>query len=518
MKTPLTPLEAVLRTLAVYRDRPAVQQLQGPQTSYGDWGERIARLVALLRTRGLQPGGHVLLVSLNTPDALLAFHSVPLAGGVIVPLNPAFGTEALNFLSAHADPQVALVDAAQLGRVHSTLQALNVPVIVLGDQAFEAALCGAEPHGLSLPENLDEDAPISINYTSGTTSDPKGVMLTHRNAFLALSNLLYHLNLRPQSALLHALPLAHGNGWGCVWAATAAGATHVPLPDPGELRAALSDPDIGATHLYASPALLCALTDPATPIQLPRPVQLLLAGTSPPPRTLRALQAQGFGILHGYGLTETSAIMTITDAADLRDLSDPAPVLARQGHPMVFGGQVAVVLESGQAAPPDGQTPGEIIIRGNQVMKGYYNNRAATRKAIKHGWLHTGDLAVRHGDGRIEILDREGDLLNLGGHPVSSAQIEAVLYRHPSVREAVVVSTRGEGGEETPVAFVTLHPGAQVLPRELLGFCTPHLLPHALPRRIQLVPELPKTASGKVLKHVLRSQVAGKANALSADD
>ncbi|MFC4640288.1 AMP-binding protein [Deinococcus hohokamensis] len=517
MKTPLTPLEPVLRTLAVYRDQPAVL-LAHRRVSYGAWSERMARLVGLLRARGLQPGGHVLLISPNTPDALLAFHSVPLAGGVIVPLNSAFGDEALNFLSAHADPQVALVDAAQLGRVEDTLQTLNVPVIVLGGPDFEAELGETEAHVLCLPDGLDEDAPISINYTSGTTSDPKGVMLTHRNAFLALSNLLYHLNLRPQSVLLHALPLAHGNGWGCVWAATAAGATHVPLPDPGGLRAALSDPEVGATHLYASPALLSALTDPAAPMRLARPVQLLLAGTSPPPRALRALQTQGFEVLHGYGLTETSAIMAMTDAADLRGLSDPFPVLARQGHPMVFGGQIAVVLESGQPVPADGQTPGEIIIRGNQVMKGYYHNRAATRKAIKNGWLHTGDLAVRHNDGRIEILDREGDLLNLSGQPVSSAQIEAVLYRHPSVREAVVVATRGEGREEMPVAFVTLHPGAQVVPRELLGFCAPHLPSHALPRRIQLVSELPKTASGKVLKHVLRSQAAGKSNAVSADD
>ncbi|ACO46398.1 AMP-binding protein [Deinococcus deserti] len=513
MNTPLTPLEPMLRTFAVYPDRPALIQ-DTAVICYAELADRTARLLTLLRESGLQPGGHVLLISPNTPDALLAFHAVPLAGGVIVPLNPAFGDEALNFLSVHADPQVALIDAAHLPRVQTTLETLNIPVIVTGDSDLAARLGALRPSPLKVPENLDEDSPISINYTSGTTSDPKGVMLTHRNAFLCLGNLLYHLNLRPHSVLLHALPLAHGNGWGCAWAVTAAGATHVPLPDPRGLREALCVQ--GITHLYASPALLTSLTDPAAAATLPQPVKLLLAGTSPNPRVLRTLQQQGFEVLHGYGLTETSAVMVVTDEADLGGLPDAPQVLARQGHPMIFGGQLDVVLDSGAAVPHDGQTPGEIIIRSNLVMKGYYKNRSATRRAIKHGWLHTGDLAVVHPDCRVEILDREGDLLKVQGQPVSSAQIEAVLYRHPSVREAVVVAARSSEGD-LPVAFVTLHPGAQVLGRELLGFCAPHLPAHALPRRVQLVPELPKTASGKVLKHVLRAQVREKQVVQPAD-
>ncbi|MFC4425820.1 AMP-binding protein [Deinococcus navajonensis] len=516
MKTPLTPLEPVLRALAVYASRTAVLE-HGQSTTYSAWSQRMARLVAVLHAKGLQPGGHVLLISPNTADALLSFHSVPLAGGVIVPLNPAFADDSLNFLSRHADPQVALVDATQLARVESSLVALDIPVVVLGTPAFEEALSAVRAAPLALPEDLDEDAPISINYTSGTTSDPKGVMLTHRNAFVALGNLLYHLNLRPQSVLLHALPLAHGNGWGCVWACSAAGAAHVPLPDSSGLRAALADPGVAATHLYASPALLAALTEAGSAPQLAQPLRLLLAGTSPPPKMLRALEKRGVQVLHGYGLTETSAIMAVTDTADLQGPAESSAVLARQGHPMVFGGQLAVVLDNGQPVPADGQTPGEVVIRGNQVMKGYYKNRGATRRAIKQGWLHTGDLAVVHPDRRIEILDREGDLLRLGGPPVSSAQIEGVLYRHPSVREAVVVAACGEEGRDVPVAFVTLHTGAQVLGRELLGFCTPHLPPHALPRRVQVVTELPKTASGKVLKHVLRSQIRDRDSGQSAD-
>ena len=505
MKTPLTPLEPVLRAFQVHAHRPAV--LNGSRTvTYAEFGDRTARLVAVLRQSGLCPGGHVLLIAPNTADALLAFHAAPLAGGIIVPLNPAFSTESLHFLAGHADPAIALVHHTDLPRVQGRLDALGVPVLTLGDGSLDEHLSRAVPVPLTLPDALDEDQPISINYTSGTTSDPKGVMLTHRNAFVNLANLLYHLNLRPHSAFLHALTLSHSNGWGGAWAVSAAGATHLPLPDPADLRHALTSGP--ATHLCASPALTAPLVDSAAPVRLPRRVTMLLAGTRPHARLLGNLQEQGFDVLHGYGLTETSAVLTITDPADL----EPAQAHAhtRQGHPMVFGGQVRVVLETGDPVPPDGQTPGEVVIRSNQTMKGYYKNPRATRRVIRDGWLHTGDLAVTHADGRIDILDREGDLLNLGGHPYSSTQIEDVLHRHPSVNEAVVVAARAQGGD-TPTAFVTLHPGAQVQGRELLSFIAPHLPDYALPRRVQIVAELPKTASGKVLKHVLRGQIREKA-------
>lgn len=472
--------------------------------SYAGLANRAARLVTLLREAGLTHGAHALLVSPNTPDALLAFQAVPLAGGVIVPLNPAFSDEALHFLAGHADPVLALVDTACLARVGGRLRELGVPIIEIGeDSGLGERLGNISPAPLELPAALDEDSPISINYTSGTTSDPKGVMVTHRNAYVNLSNLLYHLNLRPGSVYLHALPLAHGNGWGSAWAVTAAGGAHV-MPgnnEPRELRRALLTR--GVTHLFASPALVTPLVDAAAPLRLPRPVRLLLAGTLPPPGLLGQLQAQGFEVLHGYGLTETNAVMTVSE---LEAGDADARALSRQGHPMLFGGQVRVVSEDGGPVPPDGFTPGEIVIRGNQVMKGYYKNRAATRRALEGGWLHTGDLAVVHPGGQVDILDRAGDLLSIGGEKVSSAQIEAVLYRHPSVREAVVVAAQDGAGEGCAVAFVTLHPGAGVRGDEVLAFCAPHLPEHALPRRVHLVPELPKTASGKVLKHVLRAQ------------
>ncbi len=496
MKTPLTPLEAVLRAFAVHPARTATQHGRQAQ-SYADLAGRTARLVTLLRERGLTPGTHALLVSPNTPDALLAFHAVPLAGGVIVPLNPAFSDEALRFLAGHADPVVALVDTSCLPRVGEHLAQLQIPVLEIGHASgLNARLGGLLPATLEVPAALDEDSPISINYTSGTTSDPKGVMVTHRNAFVNLSNLLYHLNLRPGSVYLHALPLAHGNGWGSAWAVTAAGGTHVTLTNEGPeaVRAALRGGDV--THLFASPAILTPLTDTAAPLHLSAPVRLLVAGTSPSPRLLGNLRAQGFEVLHGYGLTETNAVMTVNEGDHLTP----------QGHPMMYAGQMRVVSEDGQPVPTDGFTPGEIVIRGNQVMKGYYKNRAATRRALDGGWLHTGDLAVVHTDGRVDILDRASDLLNIGGQSVSSAQIEAVLYRHPSVREAVVVAGHPAPGQTCAVAFVTLHPGAGVRGEELLRFCSPHLPEHALPRRVHLVPELPKTASGKVLKHVLRAQ------------
>lgn len=516
MKTPLTPLDAVLRALHLWPERPLVAE-GGQMVSTAQFADRTARLVTLLQELGLKPGGHVLLISPNSGDALLAFHAVPLAGGVIVPLNPAFGDESLRFLSGHADPVLALVDAPQLLRVAAALEKNGVPTLPIGAESpLSLRLAGVSPAPLELPPELNEDQPISINYTSGTTSDPKGVMLTHRGAFVNLANMLYHLDLRPGSVFLHALPLAHGNGWGCAWAVTAAGGTHVTLPEttPARLREALLSGRI--THLCASPALLAPLADAAAPLTLPRSVRLAVAGTSPHPRLLSTLQAQGFAVLHSYGLTETSALLTLTDGADLAGLPDAPAVLARQGHPMIFGGQVRVVTPGGAPVPPDGATPGEVVIRSNQTMKGYYKNRTATRRALQNGWLHTGDVACIHPDGRLEILDRAGDLLTVAGQTVSSVEIEAVLYRHPSVREAVVVAAPGEQGD-LPVAFVTLHPGAQVQARELLDFIRPHLPAHALPGRLLFVAELPKTASGKVLKHALRARARERAGGAAGD-
>ncbi|MEW6420497.1 MAG: AMP-binding protein [Deinococcota bacterium] len=510
MKTPLTPLEPVLRALSVYPQRPALVDASGSvHLSYAELADRAARLATLLREAGLPPGGHVLLLSPNTADALTAFHAVPLAGGVIVPLNPRFSDTELTFLSAHADPVMALVDTAHLPRVETALHKRGVRVFAIGPGGDLAArMVRVPPTPLAVPDTLDEDDPISVNYTSGTTSDPKGVMLTHRNAFLNVTNMLYHLNLRPGSVFLHALPFAHANGWGSVWAVTAAGGTHVTLPDPGPAPLWAAITAHGVTHLCASPALLAPLADTAAPLPLPHPVRVMLAGTSPPPRLIGTLQAQGFEVLHGYGLTESSALVTLADPTpETQALSpeDRTRLLARQGYAMLLAGQVQVIRDDGKPVPHDGATPGEIVLRGNQIMKGYYKNRAATRRAIRDGWLHTGDVACVHPDGRLEILDRAGDLLNVAGQPVSSAQVEAVLYRHPSVREAVVVAARAGTGD-VPVAFVTLHPGAQVQGRELLVFARPHLPAHALPARIVFTPELPKTASGKVLKYVLREQ------------
>lgn len=513
MKTSFTPLEAVLRTFAVHPERLAVVD-GGLQLSYAQFAEQVSKLGQLLLERGLKSGGHVLLIAPNRFDTLLAFHAVPLAGGVLVPLNPAFDDEGLNVLSRHSDPQVALVAETHLPRVQDTLSALNIPVIpICTEHDLNPLWQVFSPQPLCLPEQLDENAPISINYTSGTTADPKGVMLTHRNVFVNNVNMLYHLNLRPGNQYLHAIPMAHGNGWGCVWSVSAAGATHVMLHRVEELRQTLEN---GVTHLCASPSMMGSLADPASASPLPQAVRIMLAGTSPRPGMIGALQGQGFEVLHGYGLIETAAVLTITDLYEEKTVGPDARILARQGHPMLFGGEIAVVGEDSTPVPHDGVTPGEIVIRSNAVMKGYYKNPKATRRAIKDGWLHTGDLAVIHPDGRMDILDREGDLLKIEGQPISSVQIETVLYRHPSIREAVVVAAHSSNGDQ-PVAFVTLHPGAQVQGREIVSFCTPHLPEYALPRRVQIVSELPKTASGKVLKHVLREQVKEKRAVLSAD-
>lgn len=514
MKTPYTPLEAALRSMVIYPQHTAVID-QDVHLSYHEFAQHTAQLMALLESLGVHAGDHVLLISPNSLHTLLAFHAVPLLGAVIVPLNPAFTDESLNFLALHADPKLALIDQEHLPRVAGTLGEIGIPVVPCGPASDLTAQLKQFPvRSLALPEKLDENSPISINYTSGTTSDPKGVMLTHRNVFTNSVNMIHHLNLHPGHVYLHALPLTHGNGWGAAWHVSAAGATHFLLRDPAEIRTALAEK---VTHLCASPALIAPLADTTAAAPLPRKVRLMLAGTSPRPHMIRTLQRVGFEVLHGYGLIETSAVLTVTDLheQDATPSSPDAQIIARQGHPMLYGGEIRVVGDDGQGVPHDGHTPGEIIIRSNQVMKGYYKNPKATRRAIKDGWLHTRDLAVIHPDGRMDILDREADLLKIAGQPFSSVQIETVLYRHPSVREAVVVANRDDVGD-LPIAFVTLHPGAQVLGNEILGFCSPHLPEYALPRRVHIVPELPKTASGKVLKHVLREQIREKRATVNA--
>ena len=509
MKHPLTPLDLIRRAFKVYPQRVAV--IDGDRrVTYAEFARLTYRLARALRQAGVGRGTNVALLAPNTMHALLAYHAVPLTGATLIPLNTRLETEEYAFLLRHGDVKLILIDAALRARVQSVLTELTTPVWAIGGGGdLPDHLTGVDDTPLAPPEDLDEDDVITINYTSGTTRDPKGVMLTHRNTYLGALNMMYHLDLRPGSVQLHTLPLPHVNAWGTVWAATGAGATHVTCPAPSTEGIYADIQQHGVTHLCAVPTVLNLFIDPITARRVPHPVKVTMAGSPPHAQFLADLEGLGFQVVHTYGLSEASPLVThAEDTPEMRALppAERATILARQGYEMVAAGEVDVVDEHGQRVAHDGQQLGEIVIRSNLVMKGYYKNDEATREALRDGWLHTGDIACVHPDGRIEIRDRAKDLIISGGEHVSSVEVEGILHRHPSVKEAVVVAAPHEQLGEVPVAFVVLHAGARLEPRDLIEFVRPHLAPFKVPAHVTIAKNLPKTPNGKLRKNILRAQ------------
>ncbi|PYE54241.1 AMP-binding protein [Deinococcus yavapaiensis] len=503
MRRPLTPLDLARRAFKLFAARPAVEQ-GSERFSYAEFGARTFRLVRALAARRIGRGDHVALLAFNTHEALLAYHAVPWSGATLVPLNPRLSEEEYAFFLAHCEAELLIVDAALLPKVAD----VRVSKWVIGEE-FEARLADQSPASLSLPVDLDEDDVITVNYTSGTTSDPKGVMLTHRNVYLHALGLMYHLDLRPTSVYLHTLPMSHANGWGGVWAVTGAGATHVTTSETATEIVVRDVERHAVTHLSASPTVLRTLADPVTARRAPRPITVTLAGSPPHARFLADLMDLGYRPLHAYGLTETSPLVTFSDdTPDVRDHSvqERAETFARQGFESVTAGEVSVLDERGLPVPNDGETLGEVVVRGPTVMKGYFKNDAATRRALRGGWFHTGDIAVLHPDGRLQVRDRVSDIIVTGGERLSSVEVEGVLYLHPSVREAVVVGAPHATLGEAPIAFVSLHAGSNVEARDLVSFASSHLAAFKVPHDVRLLSDLPKNPNGKFLKHVLRAQ------------
>lgn len=335
-------------------------------------------------------------------------------------------------------------------------------------------------------------------------------MLTHRNSMLNAVGVLYSLHFDSDSVYLHTLPDFHANGWGGVWAPFGVGATHVTLP---VVRGdAIHDAvhTYGVTHLAAAPTVLSLITDPATARHTPRPVRVATAGSPPHARTIADMSALGFEVLQVYGLTETSPLITVAELSESQralPVPDRAALTARQGFEMPLAGEVEVMTPELTPVPADGDTLGEIMVRGNLVMAGYLDNPEATEKAFGGGWFHTGDVAVRHPDGRIEIRDRNKDVIISGGENISSVEVEGVLYAHPAVREAVVVAHPDPKWGEVPCAFIALHEGAAVTPEELTAHVREHLAGYKVPRHYQFRDDLPKTASGKFQKFLLRKEL-----------
>jgi fatty-acyl-CoA synthase len=508
---PLTPLLFFERAERAFGER--IGLVDGPlQLTYGQLGERIRRLAGALRAAGVARGDRVAVLAMNGPVLLESHFGIPLIGAVLVAINTRLASAEIEHILRHSGARVLLLDAELAELARPALAACpGVELVVqVGGSGDDYADLLANADAVREAYPVDEDDPISINYTSGTTGQPKGVLYTHRGAYLNALNVALQFGLGPSSVYLWTLPMFHCNGWCFPWGATAAGVRHVSLrrPEPALVWAAIADERV--THFCAAPTVLIALANhpAAQPVERAIPVRVATGGAPPSPTTIAQMNALGMDVTHLYGMTETYGPSIACDwwpEWDALSPQDQALKKARQGVPHAGVAGARVVDEQLCDVPADGQTMGELVIRGNTVMAGYYLDPQATEQAFRGGWFHTGDLGVVHPDGYIELRDRAKDVIISGGENISTIEVEQVLLRHPGVLEVAVVGVPDERWGEVPKAFVTLKEGAQVEPEELVELCRQHLARFKAPKAIEFGP-LPKTSTGKIQKFALRER------------
>ena len=520
--TPLSPLTFIERAAAVYPER--IAQVHGEiRYSWAETYARCRRLASALRQRGVEQDDTVALMLPNIPAMFEAHFAIPMTGAVINALNIRLDADAIAFQLKHGGARVLITDREFSETVQAALAQLESPPLVIdvadaaistgefiGECEYEAFIAGGDPEfHWQLPG--DEWRAIALGYTSGTTGDPKGVVTHHRGAYLnAVSNTLAW-NMSAHPVYLWTLPMFHCNGWCFPWTIAALNGTSVCL------RAVRAD-DIfsaikqhGVTHMCGAPIVMSLMANAGAELQagIDQQINFMTAGAAPPPAILEAMAKLNIEVTHAYGLTEVygpAVVCSWREAWDELPIAEQAEIKSRQGvrYPMLEE-LVVVDPETMQPVPRDGATIGEIMFRGNIVMKGYLKNPTATGKAFEGGYFHSGDLAVCHADGYIEIKDRSKDIIISGGENISTIEIEKTLYRHPAVLEAAVTAMPDEKWGETPCAFVTLHPQAQASEQEIIDFCREHMARFKAPRKV-VFGTLPKTSTGKIQKFELRER------------
>ena len=514
METPLTPLEFQRRARTLYPDRECV--IDGAtRLTYRQFFARCDRWSAALQRLGVRKGDRVAYISLNTLSHLESFYAVPQIGAVLVPINFRLQPQEIGYIVQHCGATVVCAHADFLDTaeaIRGSCPAVEHYVALEGTREgwhdYEGLL-EAEAGEPDRPE-IDERDLLTINYTSGTTARPKGVMITHRNAYMNAVGTLVHLPMTCADRYLWTLPMFHANGWTFVWIVTAVGAAHVCLRKVDPVQAFGLIRDERVTMLCAAPTVLIGLAS-ASPDQrgeVPSGVRVLTAGAPPAAATIQRVEGEfGWDLTHVYGLTETAPFITVCEPrpehAEL-SLEDRSIVKARQGVELITSGELRVVDEDDAPVPHDAQTLGEIVVRGNVVMAGYFDDPDATAEAMRGGWFHSGDAAVVHPDGYLEIRDRFKDVIISGGENISSVEVEGILMRHPAIQEVAVVGLPDPKWGETPHAFVVLAPHATLAESELIEYAQEHMARFKVPRNIEFVTELPKTATGKIQKYVLR--------------
>jgi fatty-acyl-CoA synthase len=518
MEVPLSPLEFARRARALYPDREAV--VDGAlRLTYAQFFERCDQWSAAMQRLGVTAGDRVAYIAPNTHAQLESFYAVPQIGAVLVPINYRLTADDFAFIIRHSGASVVCAHEDYLeavDRIRDQVPGVRHFVALEGTRAgwldYEALLADARKEFARA--QVDERGLLTINYTSGTTSRPKGVMITHRNAYMNIVGTLLHVPMRMTDRYLWTLPMFHANGWTFVWNVTAVGAAHVCLRkvDPGKVFETITAESV--TLLCAAPTVLIGIAGAPEEVRAgaPRGVRVVTAGAAPAAATIERVEGElGWTITHVYGLTETAPLISVCEPRpehDVLSAAERAVVKARQGVELMTSGDLRVLDEEGRDVPRDGLTVGEIVVRGNVVMRGYYNDPEATAQALRGGYFHSGDAAVVHPDGYVDIRDRLKDVIISGGENISSVEVEGELLRHPAVQEAAVVGLPDSKWGEAPHAFVVLKPSASATAEELRTFARDHLAHFKCPHSFTFVAELPKTATGKIQKFVLRGRRA----------
>jgi fatty-acyl-CoA synthase len=521
--TALTPLAFLERAAEVFADKTAVAYGER-RMSYGEFGAEATRLAHALRASGVERGDRVAYMVPNIPEMLVANFGVPLCGAVLVAVNTRLSADEVRYVCDHSGAKILVIDTEYLPILAPIMDGLQTvrEVVAVNDPVGPAAYSPIEPAHVSYDEFMkrgtgdplswsvdDELSLISINYTSGTTGQPKGAMYTHRGAYLNAMGEIIHQRFDPESVYLWTLPMFHCNGWCTPWAVTGIGATHICLRAVrGDVIWRLIDEE-GVTHLDGAPTVLVTIAGAAEAHPLGHELVATVAGAAPSPTVIARMRELGARIVHVYGMTELYGPYAINEWQGGWSALPPgeqARRQARQGVAMIQSDPVRVVDGNMNDVPRDGRTMGEIVMRGNNVMAGYFNDEEGTKKAFRGGWLHSGDLGVQHSDGYVELRDRAKDIVISGGENISTVEIEHALEAHPAVLEAAVIGIPDEKWGERPKAFVMCKPGLEANEAELIAYLQTHIARFKVPKAIDIVDSLPRTSTGKIQKFAIREK------------